>query len=132
MGIDRIGFNATRTLVLPKASDMTSEQILAEIREANLTYLMLAQSLIRADKAQALFRLGLSEESAELIDGLSPAQVMKIASGSMLLCRFRADDDMVWSLLTQHNVNGRTVNDATTRLHAGIVMAGRYADSVQP
>ncbi|RZL88096.1 MAG: flagellar transcriptional regulator FlhD, partial [Variovorax sp.] len=26
---------------------MTSEQILAEIREANLTYLMLAQSLIR-------------------------------------------------------------------------------------
>ncbi|MEB0059412.1 MULTISPECIES: flagellar transcriptional regulator FlhD [unclassified Variovorax] len=106
---------------------MTSEQILAEIREANLTYLMLAQSLIRADKAQALFRLGLPEESADLIEALSPAQIMKIASGSMLLCRFRADDDMVWSLLTNHNVNARTANDATTRLHAGIVMAGRYA-----
>jgi flagellar transcriptional activator FlhD len=108
---------------------MTSEQILAEIREANLTYLMLAQSLIRADKPQALFRLGLSEESADLIGGLSPAQVMKIAAGSMLLCRFRADDDMVWSLLTQHNLQGRTVNDATSRLHAGIVMAGRFAES---
>ena len=111
---------------------MTSEQILAEIKEANLTYLMLAQTLIRQDKAQALFRLGISEESADLLAMLSPAQIMKIASGNMLLCRFRADDDMVWSLLTQHNVNGRTVNDATTRLHAGIVMAGRYADSVQP
>jgi hypothetical protein len=34
-----------------------SEQILAEIREANLSYLMLAQNLIRADRAEALFRL---------------------------------------------------------------------------
>ena len=111
---------------------MTSEQMLAEIKEANLTYLMLAQNLIRQDKPQALFRLGISEESASLIEMLSPAQVMKLASGNMLLCRFRAGDDMVWGLLTQHNVNGRTVNDATTRLHAGIVMAGRYTETIQP
>jgi flagellar transcriptional activator FlhD len=32
---------------------MDDEQLLAEIREANLTYLMLAQSLIRQDKADA-------------------------------------------------------------------------------
>jgi flagellar transcriptional activator FlhD len=31
---------------------MTAEQILAEIREANLSYLMLAQSLIRADASR--------------------------------------------------------------------------------
>lgn len=37
---------------------MTNEQVLMEIREANLQYLMLAQSLIRADREQALFRLG--------------------------------------------------------------------------
>ena len=30
---------------------MTADQILAEIREANLSYLMLAQSLIRTDRA---------------------------------------------------------------------------------
>ncbi len=108
---------------------MTSEQILSEIREANLTYLMLAQSLIRADKAQALFRLGISEESADLLAMLSPAQVMKIASGNMLLCRFRADDEMVWGLLTQHKLPGRAANDETTRLHANILMAGRFAES---
>ena len=45
---------------------MTSEQIVAEIREANLSYLMLAQSLIRTDRDQALFRLGINEESANL------------------------------------------------------------------
>ncbi|MBL3036201.1 flagellar transcriptional regulator FlhD, partial [Klebsiella pneumoniae] len=35
---------------------MTNEQILNEIRETNLSYLMLAQNLIRTDREQALFR----------------------------------------------------------------------------
>ena len=43
---------------------MNADQILNEIREANLSYLMLAQSLIRTDREQALYRLGISEESA--------------------------------------------------------------------
>ncbi len=59
---------------------MNSDQILAEIREANLSYLMLAQSLIRADREQALFRLGVSEETAALLEALSPAQMLKIAA----------------------------------------------------
>ena len=44
---------------------MNADQILTEIREANLSYLMLAQSLIRTDREQALFRLGITEESAD-------------------------------------------------------------------
>jgi flagellar transcriptional activator FlhC len=51
---------------------MNNDQILMEIRETNLSYLMLAQSLIRADREQALFRLGLSEEAADRISALSP------------------------------------------------------------
>ena len=68
---------------------MTAEQILAEIREANLSYLMLAQSLIRTDRDEALYRLGVSEETATMIGMLTPAQMMKIAGGNTLLCRFR-------------------------------------------
>ena len=108
---------------------MKSEQMLAEIREANLTYLMLAQNLIRADRAEALFRLGVSEDAADLIATLSSAQLLKIASGNMLLCRFRVDDDIVWNLLTNHSVT-KVDNDATTKLHASILMAGRYAEAV--
>ncbi len=107
---------------------MTNEQILTEIREANLTYLMLAQNLIRADRVEALFRLGMSEEAADLIASLSPAQISKIASGNMLLCKFRVDDDIVWNLLTNHNVR-KVDNDATTKLHASILMAGRFAEA---
>ncbi len=108
---------------------MDSEQLLAEIREANLTYLMLAQNLIRKDRAEALFRLGLTEEAADLLGMLSTAQLLKIASSNMLLCRFRMDDEVVWSLLT--NQAARKVdNDATTRLHASILMAGRHAEAL--
>ena len=106
---------------------MTSEQILAEIREANLSYLMLAQSLVRHDKEQALFRLGVSEDTAELIARLTPAQMMKIATGNQLLCRFRMDDDIVWNLLTSHGKGA--ANDGMSRLHASILMAGRHQEA---
>ena len=108
---------------------MTDDQLTADIREANLTYLMLAQSVIRKDKAEALFRLGVSEESADMIATLSPAQIFKIASSPTLLCRFRVDDDMVWNLLTNHSAS-KVDNDATTKLHASILMAGRFSEAI--
>lgn len=106
---------------------MTADQILAEIREANLSYLMLAQSLIRTDREQALYRLGVSEDTAALIDTLTPAQMMKIAAGNTLLCRFRMDDDLVWNLLTNHGKS--SANDGVGRLHASILMAGRHQEA---
>jgi flagellar transcriptional activator FlhD len=108
---------------------MTSEQMLAEIREANLTYLMLAQSLVRQDKAEACFRLGLNEEAADILAALSSAQILKLASGNTLLCRFRVDDNLVWSLLTNHATASKKVgNEATNRLHASILMAGKVSE----
>ena len=106
---------------------MNSDQILAEISEANVSYLMLAQSLIRADREQALYRLGISEETATLLNTLSPAQMMKMASGNTLLCRFRMDDDLVWGLLTSHGKPA--ANDSVSRLHASILMAGRHQEA---
>ena len=106
---------------------MNTEQILAEIREANLSYLMLAQSLIRSDREQALFRLGVTEETAALIGTLTSAQMMKIAAGNTLLCRFRMDDDMVWNLLTNHGKGA--ANDGMSRLHASILLAGRHREA---
>ena len=106
---------------------MTPDQILAEIREANLSYLMLAQSLIRTDREQALFRLGVNEETAMLISSLTPAQMMKIAGGNTLLCRFRMDDDLVWNLLTSHGKGA--ANESVNRLHASILLAGRHQEA---
>lgn len=108
---------------------MNQDTLLKEIREANISYLVLAQHMIRQDKPEALFRLGMSEEAAELIEALSTAQILEIASGNMLLCRLRVDDDMVWNLLTNHTVN-KVDNAATTKLHASILLAGRFAEAM--
>ena len=118
---------------------MTDAQLLADIRDANLTYLMLAQTLIRKDREQALFRLGISDDAADMLVALSPAQVLKTASTNMLLCRFRVDDDLVWNLLTDHSIpqnaphaeaasEPRSDRASISRLHANILMAGHFAE----
>ena len=107
---------------------MNNEQILAEIRETNLSYLMLAQTLIRNDRDQALFRLGLTEATADRLASLSPAQLLKVASSNTLVCRMHVDDDLVWSLLTNHGKGAGS--DGTSRLHAAILMAGKHQEAV--
>ncbi len=94
----------------------------AEIRDANLTYLMLAQQMLRADRAEALYRLGISAEVADIVIALTTAQVLKIASSSMLLARFRFDDSLVWNLLASPKRE-----DVSSRMHAAILMASRTA-----
>ena len=101
---------------------MKTERMLEEIREANLTYLMLAQRLIREDRAEALYRLGLSEAVADIIGALSAGQILKIAASNLLMCAFRYNDDLVWNLLTGHSRDGGAAG-----MHAAILMAGRSA-----
>lgn len=103
---------------------MTAEQLLNEIREANLSYLMLAQNMLRADRAQALFRLGMSEEVGDVVEKLTSGQILKIAATNQMMCRFRFDDQLIWSLL------GGGSPDKPPRfagLHAAILMSGHYA-----
>ena len=105
---------------------MNSDQVLAEIREANLSYLMLAQSLIRSDREQALFRLGVGEDNAALINALTPAQMMKIAASNTLLCRMR------WTTTWSGACSPTTASRPPTRrrrLHASILMAGRHQEA---
>ena len=115
----------------PTAAPNRETRLLAEIRDANLSYLMLAQAMLREDRAAALFRLGVSEEVAGIIDALSPAQMLRMASGNTLMCRFRFDDEMVWSLLTDHARSEDEGGErSATRLHASILMAGRFSEAV--
>ena len=101
---------------------MNTERMLDEIRDANLTYLMLAQRLIHDDRAQALYRLGLTEEVADVIGALSAGQILKIAASNLLMCAFRFNDDLVWNLLTGHSRD-----HSASGMHAAILMAGRVA-----
>jgi flagellar transcriptional activator FlhD len=59
-----------------------------EVDEANFTYLLLAKQMIQQDKAAAMFCLGISEEAAELVASLNPAQLLKLPAE---LCGYSID-----------------------------------------
>ena len=105
----------------------TEARMVNEIRELNLQYLILAQHLIRTDRAQAVFQLGISEAVADIIDALTPMQANRVASSSTLMCRVRFEDEVVWSLLTGGGRQDNEALDSARRLHASILMAGQSA-----
>lgn len=84
----------------------TGNSSLNDIREVNLSYLMLAQRLLRDNYAAGMFRLGFDEDVAQIVLRLSPAQLVKLASSSSLICRFRLNDYDLLSALTQDVVGG--------------------------
>lgn len=104
---------------------MRHGETLSEIRELNLSYLVLAQRLIREDRAAAMFRLGVSNELADVLEHLSLAQLVKLAASNLLLCRFRFDDHAVLSSLTHH---GRDA--LVQQSHAAMLLASQPAESL--
>ncbi|HTH39448.1 MAG TPA: flagellar transcriptional regulator FlhD [Rhodocyclaceae bacterium] len=104
---------------------MNAMDTYSDIKEVNLAYLMLAQSMVRADRESAIFRLGISEEVAEILDRLTPGQVLKMAGSDMLLCSFRFNDSLLLNLLSNHE-RDRGVG----HIHAAILAAGKPVEVV--
>lgn len=99
---------------------MTANQLREEIKEVNLSYLLLAQQMIKSDRAAAIFRLGVSEDVVDLMAGLTPAQMLKMSSSNMLLCCFRLDEQVLLNMLTDYNRDR-----LMTHAHAAILMSDR-------
>ena len=99
---------------------MNAVQLHEEIKETNLSYLLLAQNMIKQDLAAALFRLGISTEVAELISGLSPAQLIKMAASNMLVCRFRFDQSLLLNMIADYSKDR-----LMSQPHAAILVAGQ-------
>ena len=105
---------------------MKNNEILTEIRDANLNYLMLARQMIRADRASAIFRLGLPSGLVDVLDSLSSAQVIRLASSNMMLARLRFEDEAIIEILASQ---GRDISLATT--HAALLMAVQSVEGKQ-
>ena len=101
---------------------MKMDEMLDEMRDVNLNYLMLAQSMIQHDKVTAIFRLGIAPDIADLIEAMSNAQILKLAGGNMMLARFRFDDGAILSMLTNY-----TKDRVLAQSHAAILMAARQS-----
>jgi len=104
---------------------MTNAEITNEVRDINLAYMMLAQQMLREDREAAVFRLGVSEEIADVIERLTPGQVLRMASSNMLLCCFRFDDRLLVDLLSDHRCDS-----GISRLHAAILAADKPVETL--
>lgn len=103
-----------------KANEMTTE-----IKELNLTYLMLAQQMVLIDKDMALFRLGISKDIADILEVLTPGQILKLSNSNMMLCRIRFDDSLIFGMLANYN-KAKTMAQS----HAAILLAGQPAEEI--
>ncbi|HTP97210.1 MAG TPA: flagellar transcriptional regulator FlhD [Burkholderiales bacterium] len=105
---------------------MISNELLDEIREANLSYLLLAQRMIKEDKPAAMFRLGVTQDVADLLERLNAGQIMKMAASNMLLCRFRFDNRLLADMLVSYSKD-RMMASA----HAAVLMAGQSSEPLE-
>lgn len=96
-----------------------------EIKELNLAYLMLAQHMLREERDTAMFRLGISDEIAGVIEKLTPGQILKMAGVNMLLCCFRFDDKLLLGLLSDHQRNA-----GASHIHATILAAAKPLEKI--
>lgn len=69
------------------------------IREINLSYLSLAQRLLREDRREGMTKLGLTAALADVLSGLSREQTLKLASRDQLVCFFRLNGDAMLGVL---------------------------------
>jgi len=103
-----------------------TQQIVAEIKNMNMSYLLLAQQMICADKSMAVYRLGLSQEIVQLIEGLSAAQIIKLASSPVMLTRFRFDDAAILNMLTHDHKDC-----AQAHAHVAILLASQPLEEIR-
>ncbi len=104
---------------------MEANQILDEIKDLNLSYLLLAKQMLHEDKVAGMYRLGINEDIASILDKLSSSQLIKMAASNMLLCRFRFDDRLIAEMLSNDSRD-----QSITKSHAAILMAGKPAEAI--
>lgn len=97
---------------------MSVDSLLDDIQELNLSYLLLAQKLLREDPVTAMFRLKLDPQTADLITSLTAKQVVRLSRTRQLLCRMVLGDASQLAVLTQGQRE-----QGLEQIHAALLMA---------
>lgn len=75
---------------------METDHLLDDIREVNLSYLLLMQRLINTDREAAMFRLKIDDDMADLLSRIPVSELARLARCNQLhsLIRAGGDDSM--------------------------------------
>ncbi len=104
---------------------MNTAQLQDGIRDINFNYLMLAQQMIKEDRAAAIYRLGLSQDMVDMLSSLTPAQVIKMAVSNMLLCRFRFDEQLMLNMVSNYSKD-----KLMSQSHSAILMSAQPVEQL--
>lgn len=96
-----------------------------EIRELNLTYLMLARRLLARDRDTAMFQMQLSEELADLLLELPAAKLLKLADVNQFLFRLRFSEGEQLERLASSK------NDME-QIHTSLVLSSTQTGAASP
>lgn len=104
---------------------MQHTDLLDEIEEINLAYLLLAQRMLLADRVSAMFRLKIDDEMADLLQSLNSRQLARLARTNQLLCHFGyGSADQLRQIVANPRGQGQD------GFHASLLMASRTRQSL--
>ncbi len=99
---------------------MFSRKIENEITDLNIAYLLLAQRLLRGDRAAGMLQLGVDRGQAEFIARLAVPEILRLSSAQGLLCGLRMGELLPTVLDSGHD-------EPLQRAHLFIVLAAGHA-----
>lgn len=104
------------------ATSLTTEHLLDDIQNVNLSYLLLIQRLINTDREMAVFRLKMDESMADLLGSMPVTDLSRLARCNQLLCNFSLNSaDELYALVNSAK------NEDFLQLHAAILLSGQEA-----
>lgn len=94
------------------------------IYDLNISYMFLAQDLIKENKTSALFRLGIDDGVADILARLTPSQIIKISGVNQLIVDIRFNHGETLNILTKESrLSG------IQQLHTSILLSRKKYDN---
>ena len=108
-----------------KLGNILEDDILKCIHHLNLSTLLLCQRMLEKDKAMAMFRLGIDEETADAISNLTASQMLVLSETNQLTFQLRFENSDMIKKLTEDS----RISDIK-QMHTGILLSSLLLDSI--
>lgn len=92
---------------------MVSAALVPEIRELNISFLLLARKMLTSGRDDALASLGISKAMADALLTMPDSEVRHLSNTNLLLCRFHFDDRVLAELLAKPRWEGGVFSEVS-------------------
>lgn len=108
-----------------KLGNILDDDILKCIHHLNLSTLLLSQKMLEKDKVMAMYRLGIDEETADILSSLNTSQMLVLSETNQLTFQLRFENAEMMKKLTEDS----RISDIK-QMHTGILLSSLLLDSI--